>query len=209
MGFLHLGHIDVEYYFKPTIEDFKLLVGTTEWEGVKQEYGIDENTIEKSGVEESKVSLKDSDMEMSGMASEYKNESNTSMEHIDRSHTMLGGIQRFVLQQMMTNIVEKNDYDTSRLSQLHRQSVVFGNEYENIQTDYTQHFNNMRRKTLIASHFNKQRDPNQMGTITSADNDHSQEDEDSKRLNGPSLVKQWQKRNKTPNVELSPIQAKE
>ena len=45
-GFEDLGSICVSKRFKPTITDLKLLIGTKEWEKVKKEEQIDENTID-------------------------------------------------------------------------------------------------------------------------------------------------------------------
>ena len=60
----------------------------------------------------------------------------------------MGGIQQQVMKMMMMQQAEKNDFDTSKLQTLHRQSVVFGNEFENIQNDFSEHFTDMRKKTL-------------------------------------------------------------
>lgn len=60
----------------------------------------------------------------------------------------MGGIQKYVMQQLIQSVAEKNDYNTSTINLFQRQSVVFGTEFENIQNDYTDHFSDMRKKTL-------------------------------------------------------------
>ena len=46
MGFNHVGSVSVGKRFKPTISDLKLLIGTKEWDHVKKEMNIDENTVD-------------------------------------------------------------------------------------------------------------------------------------------------------------------
>lgn len=46
-GFRDLGSVCVSKRFKPTITDLKLLIGTREWEQIKVEEGIDENTVDE------------------------------------------------------------------------------------------------------------------------------------------------------------------
>jgi hypothetical protein len=72
---------------------------------------------------------------------------------------MMGGIQKYVIQSLIQSVAVKNDYDTSKHSKFQRQSVVFGSEFENIQNDYTEHFTDMRRKTLSFLETNKSKPP--------------------------------------------------
>ena len=45
-------HQTVRKIFKPTISDLKLLIGTKEWDNVKEELGIDEDTPDHGAPEE-------------------------------------------------------------------------------------------------------------------------------------------------------------
>jgi len=58
---------------------------------------------------------------------------------------MMGGIQQFVLKHLLNGAVEKNDYDTSRLRELQRGSIVFGQELENIYSESEVQYGQMRR----------------------------------------------------------------
>lgn len=42
------GSMAVGNVFKPTITDLQLLAGTREWQRIKDEEGIDENTVDRS-----------------------------------------------------------------------------------------------------------------------------------------------------------------
>ena len=55
------------------------------------------------------------------------------------------GIHKYVLQSMIQSVAEKNDYETSAMIRAQRQSIVFNNEFENIHTDYIDHFAEKRR----------------------------------------------------------------
>jgi hypothetical protein len=46
-GFEDLGSMCSGKRFCPTITDYKLLIGTKEWDGVKALEGIDENTVDE------------------------------------------------------------------------------------------------------------------------------------------------------------------
>ena len=43
-----MGSIAVGNLFKPTVSDLQLLADTREWQRIKDEEGIDENTVDRS-----------------------------------------------------------------------------------------------------------------------------------------------------------------
>jgi hypothetical protein len=65
---------------------------------------------------------------------------------VEAEQTM-GRVQFAVFKNLVEKVAEKNDFNIERLTNLHRGSVVFGNELEDIVKDSTVHFKKMRKQT--------------------------------------------------------------
>lgn len=52
----------------------------------------------------------------------------------------MGGIGGVVLRQLIETVAEKNDYDKEFVERAQRGSVLFNNEYENINLENDDHF---------------------------------------------------------------------
>lgn len=63
---------------------------------------------------------------------------------IDTEQT-LGRVQMMIMQNLVSTMAQKNQYDTQNISELHRGSVIFRDEIEDIVNNNTVHFEDMRR----------------------------------------------------------------
>jgi hypothetical protein len=60
----------------------------------------------------------------------------------------MGGLQQAIMMSLVQNVVEKNQYNTDNLRDLHRGSVVFRDELADIVVQSTTQFEEMRRQTI-------------------------------------------------------------
>ena len=57
----------------------------------------------------------------------------------------MGGLQQAIMMSLVQNVVEKNQYNTDNLRDLHRGSVVFRDELADIVVQSTTQFEELRR----------------------------------------------------------------